>query len=194
MSGPLGIWLRRQYYSRRLQSCGKGLVISEGVFIQGPGRIIVGDDVWIDKRVILIAGKPSATSTHIRRLASVSKEEEGCIHIGSCSHLGMDTLVQGHGGVWLDDCFTSSRGVNIYSYSNDPYHCLNGTLPAPETAYISAPVHVGRNTWVGLNSILVGAQLGDNTFVKPQSLVTGEFPSNVVLGGQPTTVLKNRFS
>ncbi|MCX8167378.1 MAG: hypothetical protein N3E37_06025, partial [Candidatus Micrarchaeota archaeon] len=56
LPGILGRKIRYFYWSRRFMSCGKNVIIDVGVIIQNPENIRVGNNVWIDKYVILIAG------------------------------------------------------------------------------------------------------------------------------------------
>src|SRR5882757_2441613 len=91
ISGPLGIRLRRLYYRRLLKSAGNNLVIDTGVFFQSPESISIGDNVWIDKNSILNAEKLPEKKRLTRMTPEVSDLEEGQIHIGSNTHLGIGT-------------------------------------------------------------------------------------------------------
>jgi len=57
ISGTLGIRMRYMYYKRRFVKCCRNLTIDEGVIIKGAEFMIIGDNVWIDKYCILLAGK-----------------------------------------------------------------------------------------------------------------------------------------
>jgi len=48
-SGTLGIRLRRHYYQARLKKCGHSVTVCEGVFIDRPDMISVGDGVGISR-------------------------------------------------------------------------------------------------------------------------------------------------
>lgn len=50
---------------------------------------------------------------------------------------------------------------------------------------------IGRNVWIGNNvMILKDSEIGDNTIVAAGSVVTGKFPSNIVIGGVPAKFIK----
>lgn len=50
---------------------------------------------------------------------------------------------------------------------------------------------VGNNCFIGYRAILLpGTYIGDNTIVAAGSVVRGEFPSDVVIGGNPGKVLQ----
>ncbi|HUZ60245.1 MAG TPA: acyltransferase [Hanamia sp.] len=53
-------------------------------------------------------------------------------------------------------------------------------------------VKIGNNVWIGNNVIILkNTIIGDNTIVAAGAVVTGEFPSNVILGGVPAKVIKD---
>ena len=55
----------------------------------------------------------------------------------------------------------------------------------------NAPVHIGKNCWLGAGVIIVpGITIGDNTVVGAGSVVTKDLPSNVVAVGNPCRVLR----
>jgi acetyltransferase-like isoleucine patch superfamily enzyme len=196
ISGPLGIRLRRLYYRKRLRTAGKGLVIETGVFFQSPGDITVGDHVWIDKNCVLIAGRLPEKKKIKRVNAGAGSPKEGEILIGSNSHVGIGTIIQGHGGVKLDDNFTSSAGCKIYSFSNDYRQCRNGTTEAGNQyspAYILGPIRIGRNVWLGLNVSILSTDIGEDVFIMPNSVVSKPVQKNAVAQGSPAVRIHDRF-
>jgi len=57
-----------------------------------------------------------------------------------------------------------------------------------ERAY---PVTIGDDVWIGGNATLVGpCTIGDGVTIAAGSVVKGDFPSNVVIGGVPAKILK----
>ena len=55
----------------------------------------------------------------------------------------------------------------------------------------NAPVHIGRNCWIGAGAIIVpGVSIGDNTVIGAGSVVTKDIPANVVAVGNPCKVLR----
>lgn len=52
-------------------------------------------------------------------------------------------------------------------------------------------VKLGCNTWIGNNvTILRDTIIGDNSIIAAGSVVKGEFPSNVIIGGIPGRIIK----
>lgn len=64
-------------------------------------------------------------------------------------------------------------------------HPILPSLPQEGYQY-NAPVHIGKNCWLGAGVIVVpGVTIGDNTVVGAGSVVTKDLPSNVVAVGEP---------
>lgn len=72
--------------------------------------------------------------------------------------------------------YSISKGLKVLD------HNLNGRF--------LRPISVGSNCFIGMRTILLpGTTLGDNVIVGAGSVVKGEFPSNVVIAGNPARVL-----
>lgn len=51
---------------------------------------------------------------------------------------------------------------------------------------------IGNNVFIGMNSIiLMGSKIGNNVIVGAGSVVSGQFPDNVVIAGNPARVIKS---
>lgn len=52
------------------------------------------------------------------------------------------------------------------------------------------PTTIGNNVFIGMNSIiLMGTTIGNNVIVGAGSVVSGTFPDNVVIGGNPARII-----
>lgn len=82
-----------------------------------------------------------------------------------------------------------------------------GTIIAPGVKIVSAnhslenfahwdaapPLRIGKRCWLGANAVVLpGVELGDGVIVAAGSVVTKSFPANVIVGGVPARVLKER--
>jgi acetyltransferase-like isoleucine patch superfamily enzyme len=191
----LGVRLRRAWYRRRLERCGANLTIEAGVHLAGAQFIAFGDDCWIDRNAVLIAGPMDASATVARR--GRADIPAGRIAIGSRCHLGIGTIIQGHGGVRIGDDFTTSAGCKLYSVSNDVRGCRNGTVRArsapTQHSYIAYPVEIGSNVWLGLDVKVIGHTIGSDVFVQAGSVVSRDLADNVIAAGAPAAVQSVRF-
>lgn len=52
-------------------------------------------------------------------------------------------------------------------------------------------VKIGKNVWIGNNVIILkNTSVGDNSIVAAGAVVSGHFPSNVIIGGIPAKVIR----
>ena len=78
-------------------------------------------------------------------------------------------------------------GVKIVSANHSLENFANWD-PAP-------PLRIGKRCWLGANAVVLpGVELGDNVIVAAGSVVTKSFPANLIVGGVPARVLKERPS
>ena len=204
ISGALGCKLRAAYYSRRSMSCGKDLFIDEGVIIQGIEHIEFGNNVWIDKYCILIAGAVTTLSDDNCRYKRVNKNynlNDGELIIGSNIHFAPFCIVQAHGGIYIADNVGLSSGVKIYSLSNmpldsnNPSRVVNFSPLASNPFYLMSQVVIEENVGIGLNAmILPGVIIKQNSFIAPNALVMSSVSENSFMSGNPAKRVKERFS
>jgi len=195
ISGRVGIVLRRKYYSKRFAKCGANLQIDEGVIIQGAKDMFFGDNVWIDKYCILMAGKVSIPSEQVKVKQNKNYiYNEGELHIGSNVHIAPQCIIQAHGGVSIESYFTASAGSKIYSLSNDTQECKYGTHSNGDIKFINSPISIDENVWLGLNSIVLSGYIEKNSFIAPNSVVMTTIKENSFASGNPAKKIKNRFA
>jgi acetyltransferase-like isoleucine patch superfamily enzyme len=192
IGGPVGIRLRRWFYRARLGKCGKNLVIDIGVSLVAPRWIGFGDNVWIDKNVVIVAG-PAPHAKMEQRATAHSDAEPGHVAIGSNSHIGVGTIIQGHGGVTIGRRFTTSPYCTIFSQSNDYRRCREGTVTGERVYYLQTPVWIGDNVWLGMHVSVFGHTIGGDSFIRPGSVVSSDIAPNSVAGGNPVRRIGDRF-
>lgn len=72
-------------------------------------------------------------------------------------------------------------------------HNAHGIRPEKRRTSIGTPreVTIGENVWIGNNvHILPGTIIGNNSIVGAGSIVKGIFPENVIIQGNPATIIK----
>ena len=58
---------------------------------------------------------------------------------------------------------------------------------------VSKGITIGDHVWLGAGvTVTDGAEIGDNTIVVANSLVTRKFPPDVVLQGNPAKIIARR--
>ena len=176
ISGSLGRKIRYLYYKRRLGGCGKGVIIDIGVTIQSPKDVFIGDKVWLDQYVVILAGKPSG-----ERTLKVKNNEEfahqlGELHIGNEVHIAPFVVIQAHGGVEIGEKSGVASGAKIYSLSHHYRNLLDKTdkrtyyftpMTSQENqSLIASPVVIGSGTAISLNNIILpGTIIPANTWL-----------------------------
>lgn len=84
-------------------------------------------------------------------------------------------------------------GANCKIVDND-FHPLDPEkrrLGLNEEFTKRAPITIGDNCFIGMNSIILkGTAIGDNCVVGAGSVVHGEFPDNCIIGGNPAKILR----
>jgi acetyltransferase-like isoleucine patch superfamily enzyme len=196
LSGPVGVRLRRAWYSRRFKACGRNIRIEAGVHFLNPQHLSFGDDCWVDLGVTIIAGPPDP-SANIKRLGPTEgRVPEGTLTIGHRCHLAPGTLIQAHGGVIAGDDFWAAAGSKLYSYSNDiHHHCAERGQPnpRPDGRFLAYPIVIGNNVFLGLDVKVFGHTIGSDVFIMPGSFVTSDIPENTVAGGSPAAPVRARY-
>ncbi len=203
LPGPIGRFLRYQYWKLRMKHLGKGVTFGVGVQIVGASSISIGDNTWIDDQVILLAGPLNYGHANIARKPNrFFRGQEGELVIGKRCHIAPQTLLQAHGGIWIGDESGIAAGCKIYSLSHH-YRDITGRGPAnklyiyspcvaaEEQSLICSPVVMENHSALGLQSILLpGATIRENAWVGVLSMVTNEIPSSSLAIGNPAKVVK----
>lgn len=85
-------------------------------------------------------------------------------------------------------------GANCKIIDND-FHPLDPEqrrLNLNEKYTARAPINIGDNCFIGMNSIILkGTTLGNNVVVGAGSVVHGVFPDNCIIAGNPARIIKH---
>lgn len=195
--------LRPLLWKFRLKKLGRGCRIDVGVHFVSPECISIGDNTWIDKDVLLLAGKPTVRrKTHYRPNRSF-RGKEGELYIGQNCHIAPYVIISARGGVWIGDNVGIATGTKVYSLahhyrnpSDEGDHFLykyTPMAPQDEQVMISGPVVIEDNAGLTLDVIVfAGVTIGQYSLVGPQSVVTKDVPPYVIAAGNPCEIIKRR--
>lgn len=202
--GEMGDALRKRYYGKRLRHLGRGARIDIGVQISNPEHVSIGADVWVDKYVVINAGPPTAGGRHLSRRPNPSFGlPEGHVEIGARTHVAPHVVINGHGGVLIQEDCGIAAGSRIYSLSHhhrnpdDPTdtrrYLFTPLAPADLQSLICSPVVIKRRSAIALNCVVLpGATIGEECWVTVGSLVQGDLPSACIASGAPASPVKQR--
>jgi acetyltransferase-like isoleucine patch superfamily enzyme len=199
--GRVGCSLRSAYYRARGAKIGRRARIDLGVIIDSPQHVIIGDDTWVDRFVILIAGPPRS-KRETRILGSTS--DAGRLVIGDRCHIGPNSVLSGLGGLIVGHDVTASAGTKIYSLSHhyrswarpwDRSVTFGSMGPVGNQSMLQGAVRIGPNVGIGADVlVLPGTSIAGDSFVRPRSVVSGDWPANSILAGDPAARTGPRFS
>ncbi|ARV06360.1 hypothetical protein BTO04_06435 [Polaribacter sp. SA4-10] len=184
ISGSIGRRIRFFYYNRQFKTCGKNIVIDEGVFFENLKNISLGSNIWFDKNTILIGGAFNSKNRNYH-VKGEKKIPWGELLISDGVHIAPFSLIQAHGGVRIGENVTVASGAKIYSLS---HHYRNLNTPEDEKRYsfssmaksedqflIVGNVIIGKNAAIGLNSVVLpGTEIPNGTWLGVLSLISGE--------------------
>ena len=84
------------------------------------------------------------------------------------------------------------RDVKSLTTISTPYPIASVTLWERLDLLKKRPVVIGEGCFLGANSIILkGTTLGKNVVVGAGSVVSGTFPDNVIIAGNPARIIKN---
>jgi acetyltransferase-like isoleucine patch superfamily enzyme len=202
--GPGGNLLRVRFYRRRLRALGDNVVIELGAQFVNPEYISIGDNCWIDKYVVLMAGPPSQGERKIARLENpLFKYAEGELVIERNCHIASHVVINAHGGVSIGENTTIAAGAKVISLSHhhrnleddsDTFlYRFGSRAPEEEQALISHPIVLGKNAGLGTNAVMVpGSSIGAGSWVGAASFVREAIPPGYLAWGVPAKPTRNR--
>ena len=187
--------LRNKYYATQFKSMGKDVKIGVGVKIVNPQFISIGDDVWIDDHVTLIARGPGGLSIgshiHINDRAYLDTErEEGYINVHDHVYIGTGTTLFGHWGLEIGEHCLLAQNITITPYSHKfddkkDYIINQGGH--------SRKVTLGKDSYLGMNvCVLYSADVGEGSVIGSGSVVVKTIPPYSVAVGNPAKVIRKR--
>lgn len=175
--GGFGYKLRYYWYKLFLKHLGKGVLIDVGVFLNGPRNISLSDYVWID------------AGTRIEAML-------GEVRIGRRVHVAPMTIIAAREPVILEDYVGLSSCVKIYANSEAPKdgkRMSGPMIPEEYKAFVSKPVILHKDSFVGTNSVLLpGAELGEGAVVGANSLCAKKVEAWDIVVGPSCKVVGKR--
>lgn len=118
------------------------------------------------------------------------RAHEGEVEIGAKSALGQECTISAFQHVSIGrECVIADRVMLI-----DFDHGVSETeRPIRRQGIYKRDVRVGNNVWLGYGAcVLRGVTIGDNSVLGTYGVATKDIPANVVAGGLPARVLRER--
>lgn len=141
------------------------VLIEKAVTLKHAGTIRFGEHVTLQSGAYLYGsrtGREVCIGHHVVIAASAMVLGEGGVSIGDYTHVGPGAVL-----------------TSQYGDSTGPMITETPTIK-------TAPIQVGKGTWIGSRAVLMpGTSLGDRCVVAPGSVVYGRFGDGVTLSGNP---------
>ena len=173
LPGVIGRKIRYYYYKLRLAKCGKNVVFDLGVIIQNPQDVFLGNNIWIDKGVIIIAGKIQGNRKVLRKTNPDYIFKEGELHIDDNVHIAPYAVLQAHGGIHIKKSSGIASGAKIYSLS---HHHSNLLDKSDTKKYAFTPLESSENQFLVLGAVVMHEKsaLGLNSVILPGTIIPKE--------------------
>jgi acetyltransferase-like isoleucine patch superfamily enzyme len=179
-AGALGVlrffWFEPLFRSQ-CASVGQGLRMERLPFIDGRGKIVLGDHVRLSGKSDFMFGNRWNDAPELS--------------IGDHSFVGHDCRFAVADSVRIGRHCLLAGGVSISDFDGHPIDpMLRRTEPARPEAI--RPVVIGDDVWIGARAIVLkGVMIGDRTIVGAGAVVTKSVPSDVLVAGNPARVVKS---
>ena len=106
------------------------------------------------------------------------------LHISKNVFINAGVRIQDTGGVWIDEGALIGHNVVLATLNHD-------LEPSRRQNLIPAPIHIGKNVWIGSNAtVLQGVTVGENSVIAAGAVVTKDVPANSIVGGVPAKLIK----
>jgi acetyltransferase-like isoleucine patch superfamily enzyme len=173
------LWFEPLFRSQ-CSSVGRGLRMERLPYINGRGKIVLGDYVELSGKSTFMFGNRWNDAPEV--------------WIDDNSFIGHGCSFAAAGSIRIGKHCLLAGGVSISDYDGHPTDAmLRRTSPVPPEAI--KPVVIGDDVWIGASAtILKGVTIGDRSIVGAGAVVTRSVPPDVIVAGNPARVVKDLVS
>ena len=167
----------------------KNLTIELPRRIVNPGKMVLGDNIWLGPGTLLnaITHYPSISMRHPERDLEV-QEFDPKITIGHRVTSTADLQIAAMSEITIEDDVLFASNINItdglhgYQNANEPYKY--------QPMFRIAPITIRRGCWIGQNVVILpGVEIGEYAIIGANSVVTKSIPARSIALGSPARVI-----
>lgn len=159
------------------------IVVSAYGYLRLRASISPRAEVELSPNLRLGAGTSVSSFTKI-------KVSDGPLVTGRNCGFGTHCFIDAGIGIQMGDHVICGPGVALIAVN---YRYERLTVPLEEQGRTSRGIRIGRNVWIGANSVVLdGSEIGDNSIVVANSLVNRRFPPNSIIQGNPAKAIAQR--
>lgn len=153
----------------------------------GIQRFSPNTEVLVSENGTLHLGK----KVRAHRRSKLSVFGEGLLEIGANTALGNGVSITCMDKITIGEGVQIGPDTKIYDHDHD--FRVPGGVRAEK--FVTAPVKIGDNTWIGCNVVILrGTTIGKNCIVAAGSVLKGSYPDNsVIVQKRPTSVTAYPF-
>jgi acetyltransferase-like isoleucine patch superfamily enzyme len=113
-----------------------------------------------------------------------SEVDDSFLNIGNNVNIAENVNIDFTGGLIIENNVTISKNVNIFTHD----HGLD-----PRSIPLKKELRIHKNVWIGSNAVILQNvnSIGVNSIIASGSVVTKDVDKNVIVGGNPATLIKN---
>lgn len=107
------------------------------------------------------------------------------LSLGAGVKLNYNCILACHRSITIGAGTVFGPSVYVYDHDHDYHH------PLREDCYLSSPVSIGKDCWIGANTVILrGAVIGDNCVIGAGCIIKGSIPDNTVVVQKRETLMR----
>ena len=119
----------------------------------------------------------------------ISATDGGKLSIGKMVGINRNSMIMCHDKVCIGD--NTIMGPGVYIYDHD--HVFDSTDGVRRNEYVTAPITIGKNCWIGANTVILrGTTIGDNCLIAAGCVVKGNVPAGSVVIQKREEIIKQK--
>ena len=174
------VWNLQKAAYRRQLIVGENVKCFVPVRLDGRGKVVIGGGSNL--------GFPLAPRLGNGEILLQARSAEGQIKIGNNVSFSNNVSIVANEKISIGDkCLVG----DLVLIMDSDFHVINPDKRHSESG-LSSPIYIGTNVWLGSRVIIKkGVNIGDNSIVAPESVVSGLIPANCIAAGNPAIVIRS---
>lgn len=117
----------------------------------------------------------------------ISASDGGRLTVGKMVGINSNSMLMCHNSISIGS--NTIMGPGVYIYDHD--HVFDSEHGVRRNEYITAPVVIGKNCWIGANTVILrGTTIGDNCLIAAGSVIKGNIESGSIVVQKRETITK----
>ncbi len=148
-------------------------------------------DISCGTRISVQSGGKIILEKNIHTRRAVTLEVDGgTLSIGKGSFINSGCAAVAKESITIGR--NTALGPNTLIYDHD--HRIDASLPFHDSGFVTSPVIIGDNVWIGANCVILrGSIIGNGCVIGAGSVVKGEYPADtVIIQKRDETLTKKR--